>query len=89
MVLDDLGEKEINDQRVQALFKRVRQKISSILSISQDYYELPKRTLPANVNIYHIFKTNNFRDAQNLHRDKASTDMILNEFKHITNICCS
>ena len=87
MVLDDLGEMEIIDQRVQALFKRVRQKIISILLISQDYYELPKRTVPANANIYHIFKTNNFRDVQNLYQDKASMDMILNEFKHITKIC--
>ena len=36
----------------------------SIVIISQDYYELPKRTMPANGNIYHIFKPNNFRDVQ-------------------------
>ena len=40
--------------------------------ISQDYYELPKRTMRANGNIYHIFKPNNFRDVQSLYQDKAS-----------------
>ena len=42
IILDDLNEKEMNDPRVQAMFKRSRHKNLSIFTISQDYYELPK-----------------------------------------------
>ena len=63
------------------MFIRGRHNILSIFLISQDYYELPKRTIRANGNIYHTFKPNNFRDVQNLYQDKASMDMTLNEFK--------
>ena len=56
IILDDLNEKEMNDPQVQALFKRSRHKNLSIFIISQDYYELLKRTIRANGNIYHIFK---------------------------------
>ena len=59
----------------------------SIFIISQDYYELPKRTIRANGNIYHILKPNNFRDKQNLYQDKASMDMNLNEFKYLNSTC--
>ena len=38
-------------------------------------------------NIYHIYKPNNFRDVQNLYRDKTSMDMTLNELKLLTSIC--
>ena len=69
------------------MFKRGRHNISSVFIISQDYYELPKRTIRANGNIYHIFKPNKFRDAQNLYQDKASMDMTLNEFKYLTSTC--
>ena len=62
------------------MFKRGGHKNLSIFIISQDYYELPKRTIRANGNIYHIFKPNNFRDVQNLYQDKASMGMTLNEF---------
>ena len=81
IVLDDLNEKEMNDRRVQAMFKRSRHNNLSIFIISQNYYELPKWTIRANGNIYHIFKPNNFRDVQNLYQDKASMDMNLNEYK--------
>ena len=77
----------MNDPRVHAMVKRSRHNNLSIFIISQDYYELPKRTIRANGNIYHIFKPNNFRDVQNLYQDKASMDMTLNEFKNFTNIC--
>ena len=87
IILDDLNEKEMNDPRVQAMFKRSRHNNLSIFIISQDYYELPKRTIRANGNIYHIFKPNNFRDVQNLYQDKASMDMTLNEFKLLTSTC--
>ena len=59
----------------------------SIFIISQDYYELPKRTIRANGNIYHTFKLNNSRDVQNLYQDKASMEMTLSEFKNLTNNC--
>ena len=87
IILDDLNEKEMNDSRVQAMFKRSRHNNLSIFIISQDYYELPKRTIRANGNIYHIFKPNNFLDVRNMYQDKASMDMTLNEFKYSTNIC--
>ena len=87
IILDDLNEKEINNDKIQAMFKRGRHNNLSIFIISQDYYELPKRTIRANGNIYHIFKPNSFRDVQNLYQDKASMDMTLNEFKLLTSIC--
>ena len=77
----------MNDPRVQARFKRSRHNNFSIFIIFQDYYELPKRTIRANGNIYHIFKPNNFRDVLNLYQDKASMDMTLNEFKYLTSTC--
>ena len=86
-ILDDLNEKEMNDPRVQARFKRSRHNNLCIFIISQDYYELPKRTIRANGNIYHIFKPNNFRDVRNLYQGKASMEMTVSEFKNITNIC--
>ena len=55
--------------------------------ISQGYYELPKRSIQAIGNIYHIFKPNDFRDVQNLYQDKASMDMTLNELKYLTSTC--
>ena len=87
IILDDLNEKEIDNDKIQAMFKRGRHNNLSIFIISQDYYGLPKRTIRANGNIYHIFKPNNFRDVQNLYQDKASMDMALNEFKLLTSIC--
>ena len=87
IILDDLNEKEMNDPRVQAMFKRSRHNNLSILIISQGYYELPKRTIRANGKIYHIFKPNSFRDVQNLYQDKTSMDMTLDEFKYLTSTC--
>ena len=69
------------------MFKRSRHSNISIFIISQDYYELPKRTIRANGNIYHIFKPNIFRDVQNPYQDKASMDITLNEFKYLTSTC--
>ena len=87
IILDDLNEKEMNDPRVQAMFKRSRHNNLSIAIISQDYYELPKKTIRANGNIYHIFKPNNFLDVRNIYQDKASMDMTLDEFKYLTSTC--
>ena len=72
----------MNDSRVQAMFKRSRHNNLSIFIISQDYYELPKRTIRDSGNIYHIFKANNFRGVQNLYQIEASMDMTLKEFKN-------
>ena len=55
--------------------------------ISKQYCELPKRTVRANGNLYHIFRPNNFRDVQSLHWDEASMDMTLSEFKLLTSTC--
>ena len=87
IILDDLNEKEMNDPRVQAMFKRSRHNNLSIFIFSQDYYKLPKRTIRANGNIYHLFKPNNFRDVLNNYQDKSSMDMTLNEFKFLTSTC--
>ena len=43
IILDILIEKEMNDPRVQAMFKRSRHNNLSIFIFSQDYYELPKK----------------------------------------------
>ena len=77
----------MNNPRVQAMFKRSRHNDLSIFIISQDYYELSKKTIHCNGNIFHIFKPNNFRDVINLYQDKSSMDMTLNEFKLLTSIC--
>ena len=87
IILDDLNQKEMDDPRVQAMFKRSRHNNLSIFIISQDYYELSKKTIRCNGNIFHIFKPNNFFDVRNLYQDKASMDMTLNEFKLLTSIC--
>ena len=87
IILDDLNEKEMNDPRVQAMFKRSRHNNLFVFIISQDYYELPRRTMRANDNIYHIFKPNNFRDVTNSYQDKVSMDMTLNEFKLLNSTC--
>ena len=87
IILDDFNEKEMNDHRIQAMFKRSRRNNISIFITSQGYYELSKKTIKANGNIYHIFKSNSFRDVQNLYQDKALMDMTLSEFKYLTNTC--
>ena len=61
IMLDDLNEREMNDPRVQAMFKQSKHNNLSIFIIFQDYYELPKRIIRANGNIYHIFKPNKFQ----------------------------
>ena len=72
IILDDLNQKKLDDPRVQAMFKRSRHNNLSIFTISQDYFELSKKTIRCNGNIFHIFKPNNFRDVLNLYQDKSS-----------------
>ena len=86
-ILDNFNERDMNDPRVPAMFKRSRHNSLSIFIISQDYYELPKRTVRADRNIYHIFKAKYYRDVQNLYQDKTSKDMTLDEVKYLTNTC--
>ena len=52
------------------MFKRGRHNNLSIFIFSQDYYELPKRTIRSNGSVYHIFKPANFRDVQNFIKTK-------------------
>ena len=80
-IILDLNEKEMNDPRVQAMFRRSRQNIYSIFIISQDYYELPTKTIRANGKIYHISL-----DVRNIYQDKASMVMTLDEFRCLTSI---
>ena len=87
IILDDLNEKEMDDPR--PMFKRSRHNNLSIFIISQDYYELSKKTIRCNGIIFHIFKPNNFLDVRNLYQDKASMDLTLNEFKLLTSTCCN
>ena len=87
IILDDLNQKEMDDPRVQAMFKRSRHNNLSIFIISQEYYELSKKTLRCIGNIYHIFKPSKFRDVINVYQDKASMDMTLNEFNLLTSTC--
>ena len=87
IILDDLNEREINNDKIQAMFKGGRHNNLSIFIISQDYYELPKRTIRCNGNIFHLFKPNNYLDVRNIYQDKASMDMTLNEFNFLTSTC--
>ena len=87
IILDNLNEIENNNDKIQAMFKRGRHNTLSIFIISQDFYELPKRTIRANGNIYPIFQPIKFRDVQNLYQDKVSMNMTLNEVKKFTSTC--
>ena len=86
-ILYDWKEKQNSDPRVQAMLQRSKHSNISIFILSRDYYELLKKTLPANGNIYHVFKAKNSRDVQNLYQDKTSLDMTLNEFQLLTSTC--
>ena len=87
IILDDLNEKQINNDKIQAMFKRGRLNNLSIFIISQDYYELPKKTIRANGNIFRLLKTNNYLDVRNIYQNKASMDMTLDKNKSLISIC--
>ena len=57
------------------MFKRSRHNNVSKFIISQDYYELPKKTIKAIGKIYHKIKSNNFLDVRETYQDKASMDI--------------
>ena len=86
IILGDTNEKELNDPRLQAKFKRSKAKKLSVFIIGPDYYELPKRTIRPGKN-NHTFKPNNFRDVQTLYQNKASRDMALDDFIFLTSTC--
>ena len=86
-IVDNLNEKQMNDPRIPALFQRSVFINLSIFIISQDYYQLQKRSSRANGSIYHIFKPSNYKDVRNVYHDKTSMDMTLNEYKYLTSSC--
>ena len=87
IILDGLNKRELNDPRIQAMFTRSIHRDKSIFKISQEYYELPKRTIGANGSINHIFKPHNSREVQNDYQDKASMEKTLGEFKLLKPTC--
>ena len=66
------------------MFKSSRHADSSFLTFSQDYYELPAKTIRPQYNFYRSSKRNNFTDVQSLYHDKASIYLTLNEYKLLT-----
>ena len=77
----------MNNARVQAMFKQSRHNNLSIFITSQDFYELPKKTIRANGKIYRIFISNIFLDVRNIYLDKGSMDMTLDEIKYLNSTC--
>ena len=82
IIRDDLNEKEMNDPRAQAMFKKSRHNNICVFIVSHGYYELPKNTIRANCNIFLLFRPNNIREVQKLFQDKASMDININEFSN-------
>ena len=87
IILDELNKKETNGPRIQATFMGSRQINFSLFVTCQDYNELPKKKIRANGNIFYIFKPSNYRDIQNLYKDKPSLDITLNKLKYPTSTC--
>ena len=63
-ILDDLKQKEIADPRVQAMLKRSRHNNLSFFKLSQDYYDLRKKTIRCNGIIFHTIEPHYFRDVK-------------------------
>ena len=85
IILDDLNKQQLNDEKVQMLFKRGRHNNLSIFVITHGFYELPKDTIRENSSIIHHFITNNFANVESLHRQLSSTDMLIKEYKYFIN----
>ena len=81
IILDDLSKDQLNDKKVQMLFKRGRHNNISVFVISHGFYELPKDTIRENLNIIHHFITNIYCNVECIHRQLCSTDMLIKEFK--------
>ena len=86
IILDDLKKQQLKDERVQILFKRGRHNNLSIIVVTHGFYELPKNTIRENSPIIHHFITNNFANVECIHRQLASTDMLINKFKRFVNM---
>ena len=82
IILDDLSKNQLNDKKVQMLFKRGRHNFVSVFIVSQGFYELPKETIRENSNLIHHFITNNYCNVEHIHRQLCSTDMKIGEFKN-------
>ena len=76
----------MNESKLKAMFKRSKHNKLSVFIISQDHYQIPKRTIPDNSAIFHIFKLTNYRDVQNLYQDKVLNDYITNYKKGLIHI---
>ena len=85
IILDDLNKHQLNEERVQMLFKRGRHNNLSIFVATHGFYELPKDTIRENSSIIHNFITNNFANVECLHCQLSSTDMLIKEFKYFCN----
>ena len=81
IILDDLSKDQLNDKKVQMLFKRGRHNNISVYDISHGFYELPKDTIRENSNIIHLFITNNYCNVESIHRQLCSTDLKIHQFK--------
>ena len=79
-ILDDLSKDQLNDKKVQMLFKRGRDNNISVFVISRGFYELLKDTIRENSNIIHHFVTNNYTNVECIHRQLYRTDMKIQEF---------
>ena len=81
ILLDDLNKDQLNDKRVQMLFKRGRHNNLSVFVTSHGYYELPKDTIRKLSSIIHHFIANNYSNIEQIHRQLCSTEMKIGEFK--------
>ena len=81
IILDDLSKDQLNDKKVQMLFKRGRHNNISVFVISHGFYQWPKDTITENSNIIHLFITNNYCNVESIHRQLCSTDLKIHEFK--------
>ena len=85
IVLDDLNKQQLNDEKVQMLFKRGRHNNLSLFVVTHGFFELPEDTIRENSSIIHHFIANNFANVECLHRQLSSTDMLVKEFKYFCN----
>ena len=81
IILDDLSKNQLNDNRVQMLFKRGRHNKISVFVISHAFYELQKDAIRENSNIIHHFITSNYCNVECIHRQLSSTETKIQEFK--------
>ena len=69
------------------MFQRSRHNNISTFIISQGYYDLPKKIIRANGNVYHNLKPNTLRNVQKIYQDKMSMDMTLPDFILLIFVC--